>query len=70
MVDMTVKKRKKKVEYINLHQNFSKEKTNKWRPPSLSKLTLIMFCIELTHLGSEISKYIHEMMHIKKFKRD
>ena len=31
-------------------------KNDKWRPLSLSKLTLIVFNMELTHLGSETSK--------------
>ena len=29
----------------------------KWKPPSLSELTLITFDMELTHLGSEASIY-------------
>ena len=29
----------------------------KWRLPSLSKLSLIELYMELTHLGSEVSKY-------------
>ena len=32
--------------------------SNTWRPPSVrSKLTPIVFAMELPHLGSEISKY-------------
>ena len=30
---------------------------NKWRPPGLSELTPITINTELTHLGSEASKY-------------
>ena len=30
---------------------------DKWRPSSLSDLTPIISNIELTHLGSEVSKY-------------
>ena len=30
---------------------------NKWRPPSLSELTSIIFHMELTHFGFEASKY-------------
>ena len=29
-----------------------------WRPPSLSKLTPVVFNTGLTHLGSDASKYI------------
>ena len=31
--------------------------TFKWRPPSLSELTPIMFNMEISYLGSEASKY-------------
>ena len=30
---------------------------DKWRPPSLSELTPIIFNMELTHLGTEASKW-------------
>ena len=35
---------------------------NKWRPSSLSELTLIIFNTELTHLGSEASKSYDEYL--------
>ena len=34
-------------------------KLNKWRPPNLSELTLVILNMELTHLGSEASICIY-----------
>ena len=35
-----------------------------WRPPSLSELSLIIFTLELTHLGSEVSySYLDFVFH-------
>ena len=31
---------------------------NKWRPPSISELSLMKFDMEITHLGSKASKNI------------
>ena len=36
-------------------------KKDKWRPPSLSKLTTMVFNTGLTHLGSEASKSLSIM---------
>ena len=39
-----------------MHININKG--NRWRPPSLSELTPIIFNRELTHIGSKTSKYL------------
>ena len=37
----------------------------KWKPTSLSELTLIILYMELTHLGSEASKHgLHSIHHV------
>ena len=37
---------------------------NKWRPPSLSELTPMIFNIGLTYLGSEVPIYFTELNHL------
>ena len=46
--------------FIYLQQNYIIIlNVHKWRPPSLNKLTPVIFHMELTHLGSKASIYIH-----------
>ena len=40
---------------------------NKWRPPSLSELTPMIFNVVLTHYGSEASKYACMSLEYKEF---
>ena len=42
--------------------------SHKWRPPSLSELNTIILYIELTHFGSEASKYKIKSIDILRFK--
>ena len=42
---------------ISIYAKGKTEPTMKWRPPSLSELNLVIFNMELTHLGSKASKY-------------
>ena len=44
--------------YYNYNFNLTnKESDKEWKPSSLTELTPIIFNMELTHWGSEVSKY-------------
>ena len=56
--------KKVKNQIVNYFHYFFNMYNNKWRPPSLSELTPMIFNTGLTHLGSEASKYKFDIIRI------
>ena len=53
--------------YYNYNFNLTnKESDKEWKPSSLTELTPIIFNMELTHWGSEVSKYQKKLSYVPK----